>query len=381
MTMAIAMKLKEFFLALFFMILLLPLAGFLTGIGRMTNEEMNAMEGRNKNEFSLDSGIANFIEDNLGLRKYFIDLYSSIKFDLFHQSTNDDLVIIGKDDWLFLGEAHHDAFQKHSGKTLLAQEEMEEIRASYEAFFKEINSRVIPCLFIIIPDKDSVYNAYYPAWVKRPREVFRPELFSFKNLDVKVVDIRDKYASFIDKYPLYYKTDTHWNKLGAFLGYEATMKAASSILNEVLAEVKLDKIELEIEERSDHDLGKFLKRNLPDTEISISTTPEKNNHFLMTYFKDAPFTSSVTLNDQALNDRTVLIIHDSFYDRMPWPYQLSFKTVINVHHAYRMFEILYNILDSHIEIDLLIVSIVERNVDNIAKVLFSIITEIQKSNI
>ena len=55
----------------------------------------------------------------------------------------------------------------------------------------------------------------------------------------------DTHASFIDarnflatakkemKYPLYYKTDTHWNNLGAFLVYSEIMKEVKARYPEV----------------------------------------------------------------------------------------------------------------------------------------------------
>ena len=48
-----------------------------------------------------------------------------------------------------------------------------------------------------------------------------------KNTDIKIVYPKNELMEYKDKYQLYYKYDTHWNDIGAYIGYSALMNVLS----------------------------------------------------------------------------------------------------------------------------------------------------------
>ena len=81
---------------------------------------------------------------------------------------------------------------------------------------------------LIIPDKHKVYGEYFCAAPKiRPDSKSRARQFERylkKNGIVNVIYLLDVLLENKKQDILYWKTDTHWNMLGAFIGYQAFME-------------------------------------------------------------------------------------------------------------------------------------------------------------
>lgn len=360
------MRLKLAFVIIFAIIVLSPLFGLLTGIGVMSDHEMNRLEGRNREKLSREANFTRFVEDNLGLRMSYLNLYADITYGIFGQSMNENRVVPGRKGFFFLGSGFEDTFNRHSGLTgAFTPEQYSEMRARYQTLFDKIKSKGIPVVFAIAPDKATIYGEYYPAWVKRVKpSVHFDQIQNFSG-QITIADIlgniRDRKSKFHDN--LYFKTDTHWTPLGAWAGYETIMEAASTALGKPLESVKLENFEVSEMPESDHDLGRFMNRYLPDIKVTLDTVPKEQNNFLTAEIGCHNGMARLTINDQALNPQTVLFIQDSFFDYLRWPYLESFQTSIQVHRDILHTDVLKNILNSTVKIDLLVVLLVEREVN------------------
>lgn len=359
------MKLKLIFVLVFGVILLSPIFGMLTGIGVMSNKEMNRLEGRDKETLCQHSDFTKLVEDNLGFRTFYLNLYADIIYGLFGQSLNESRVVPGRNGFFFLGYGFEDTFNRHAGLTKsYTEEQIQGMMSRYHALFEKIGSMDIPVVFAIAPDKATIYGEYYPDWVKQagPALPFK-EIQNYQGRII-IADILDKIQDKKRKVNdiLYFRTDTHWTPLGAWLGYETVMEAASKALGKPLECVKLENFKISEEPKSDHDLGRFMNRYLPDVQVTLNTIPPKQENFLNAELGSHNGRGKVTINDKALNSQTVLFIQDSFFDYLSWPYLESFQTSIQVHRDILHTGILKKILDSTAKIDLMIVLLVEREV-------------------
>lgn len=163
-----------------------------------------------------------YYNDNYVLKNRFIELYNSLKL-LTKVSPLEKKVIIGQDEWLFLGNEHSNIVNETLGFSPLSQEELSAIRTSVLKKKAFCDSLGIPFFITLAPDKHSIYSEYFPLKkvnVSRLEQV--DELL--KQTDVNYINILDTLRTEKDRLPLYYKNDSHWNYNGAWLAYTKIFK-------------------------------------------------------------------------------------------------------------------------------------------------------------
>ncbi len=128
----------------------------------------------------------------------------------------------GKDDWLFLGDAHDRTVAKLK---LAIVPDARQVRSATDPLSRLAQAAAahgVPVALLVGPDKPSVYPEYLPdGLVPSPRryvDVFLDGLKAVPNLTVHdpTGELRAAKAG---AGLLYWRTDTHWNERGAFLAY------------------------------------------------------------------------------------------------------------------------------------------------------------------
>ena len=135
-------------------------------------------------------------------------------------------VIIGRDNWLFL---NGDGTIEQATGTAAARTRDREIRrprggAANAAAAK--NAR----LLVAIPPNGSTINRFrLPAWAADEPAVSEYDLMmrALAARGVAAVDLRPPLLAANAVNPAYRRTDTHWNKLGALVAYNAVVERAA----------------------------------------------------------------------------------------------------------------------------------------------------------
>jgi alginate O-acetyltransferase complex protein AlgJ len=175
----------------------------------------------------------NYFNDNFGFRNVFIRINSFINLKIFGVSpTPLPDIVAGKEGWLFYNNPNDgSSLNDYYGLAGFTFHRLSAIKQNMTRLRREVASRNILLILAIAPSKHTVYEEYLPTRVA----MMKGNLSRVDQLR-SVWGEDDTYASFIDarrllaaakremKYPLYYKTDTHWNNLGAFLVYSEIMK-------------------------------------------------------------------------------------------------------------------------------------------------------------
>ncbi len=173
------------------------------------------------------AGVSAYVDDHFGFRELMISAHNRLMITIGEAST--DRVIIGTANW---------NFYKTTDPLTLAGIDRGELRTNLERranYFAErtrrMNEHGIPYLFTIIPNKMMVYPEFLPAkyrWAE-----FDTSLRYFENrLTPLAKSAYFDMTSFLatakanQSTPIYYRNDTHWNSLGAYL-------ASSAILEEI----------------------------------------------------------------------------------------------------------------------------------------------------
>lgn len=257
-------------------------------------------------------------------------------------------VLIGKNNWLYLGDAQENTLSVKRIPTTTAMNDIAKniglATQAWTAWFKSKGVRRYQMM--LTADKDSVYPEFLPTWMQPTTTAYATDsLFSYVNPET-YLDTRAllKHAKSQFSQPLYYKTDSHWNSLGAWLAFQKFMAA----LVKFEAEIHTPTIHIsEIMPRIGGDLSKFLKIKtwLTDSEVNIeilSKLPIETTQYnfdtgkLLTSGGNPAVPMSRTplliTSEQALNKKKVLWLRDSFGRALSPFMAATFSEVLQIHY-------------------------------------------------
>lgn len=141
-------------------------------------------------------------------------------------------VIRGQDDWLFLGRYFTQTpHEDYLGNNLFTDSELQQIRDRLIFARDSLKKKNIRFCIFIIPAKMLVYgHMLRKEWQRKdPNVTTRSrQLVDYlrKNSDIPMEYPLDEILAYQKKIPvpLYYKHDTHWNFLGAYIGARSMMR-------------------------------------------------------------------------------------------------------------------------------------------------------------
>ncbi len=160
-----------------------------------------------------------YLRNTMGFQGTLLRLNGLFKFHVLKTSANPQ-VVLGKQGWLYLEEDIKDYRHLNAFKP----EELEKWLEVVGARKRFLDKRGIRYFIVACPDKELVYDEYLPQAFKRGQGPSRVEQFARavrKRLGVEVLDLTETLRAAKGKDRLYHKTDTHWNDLGAYVGYDA----------------------------------------------------------------------------------------------------------------------------------------------------------------
>jgi alginate O-acetyltransferase complex protein AlgJ len=171
--------------------------------------------------------------DRFGGRSALLRLHHRAMVDLFGVSPAPN-VLIGRDGWLyFLGEDGRSLERHYRGTLPIGDAEIAAVVAELKRRQEFLASLGIPYVVTIIPEKFTIYPEHLPDWTGAPKAPTPLErLIAALNADgsVRIVDLRAPLRDAKGRNRLYYATDSHWNMLGAAVGYAAIMREVQRAL-------------------------------------------------------------------------------------------------------------------------------------------------------
>lgn len=190
---------------------------YLTSFPKLFNDEGYFSE-------TVGDDLTSWFKDNLGLRDEYINLSGRIEYNLFHRSPSYK-VELGKDGWLYYTQEHN--IEIASGEYPDFDETiLEEICEQQKIIERKLKKQGIDYVLILPPSKVSIYPEFIQSGdysinngVLTPVDILANYIEAHS--DIKVVRLKDALleAKESTQNRLYYKTDTHWNQYGQYVGY------------------------------------------------------------------------------------------------------------------------------------------------------------------
>jgi len=168
----------------------------------------------------LPSRLDDWYSDAFGGRAWLVRANGWLRYHL-GSSVVPERIVVGEDGWLYLGKEWADPIQQRRGVDTLSASELEQWVAGVQARQAWLRARGILFLFVVAPDKVTIYPEHLPSWARsrRGRTPRQKIVQRLRRAGIPVVDptraLRDAKATA----PVYPKTDSHWNDFGAFVAY------------------------------------------------------------------------------------------------------------------------------------------------------------------
>jgi hypothetical protein len=307
-------------------LLWLPTVDYFTGIDRTQPPGENRLPAPKPRLTRRDvAGVQNYLaaaeiyfNDHFGFRKRLIRWFQQWKARLYHDLSVHK-VVPGRDGWLFTGELqmieHYLGLAKFTPAQLKSWQTLLEKRRDWLA------QRGIKYLFVIPPDKQTVYPEFLPAWLQDAapahRETKLDQFLTYMQAHstVAILDLRPPLLAAKAIAPTYLQNDTHWNQFGGFVGCQEVIKT--------LAKQFPDLPPLRLED--------FTWTNVPATGGDIArilgAAPPEKNFFtfqpgpalpVLRTNEDRAYKSNwgvktvLTVDNPAALRRNVVVFHDSY---------------------------------------------------------------------
>ena len=216
-------KLKIGFIILVFCCFAVPSALLLFGFKNANREnrplaKLPALVEDGKANLDLSSDFDRYMDDNFALREYLVTACNKVSAALLNDY-NGDSAIIGRNGTLLYSETADD----YIGVNTLSAERISsaaEFLAGLQAQYAESGAKMI---FIIAPNKASVYPEFMPSYVYTVEGVRNIDLLqaALAERGVCHIDARGILTDAKREHAVYYLTDSHWNNYGATLVYNA----------------------------------------------------------------------------------------------------------------------------------------------------------------
>ena len=299
----------------------------------------------------------------------------------FGISIDPDQVIIGKKGWLYLGDMYAEIVTV--GRRGAIQEKTETFRkigSSMDAWSQLLKSKNVSLFKVMLcPNKGTIYPEFLPDWM-RPAAYTAADLLLANVGKGIYVDARPdlKAAKSHFSEPLYYKTDTHWNRLGAWVAFRAFTRDIAQTekgLNWLSdAEVRVSKVT----DSSGKDLAdKFLRiaDALQDQEVHIAIDGVPPVEVVLyDFWRGTPVVLTGNLaadikslerpilmkSKHALNQKKILWLRDSFGNALELFMAVTFSDILKL--DYRTTDpALFSLLVDQFKPDYVFITVVERD--------------------
>lgn len=214
-------------IAIFFIIIFSPslfmIFGQKTGFSYTEKRSLATFPSPPANAFEVRrffSDVDGYLNDHFGFREWMVYRYQREIGKRFSDVGTLSKVMEGIDDWYFF--TGNKLLEDFTGRDLLGTSDLEEWIETFRAKQQWLEKQGIQYLFIVPPNKMSIYGNFLgEPWVSQRGMTRLSQIMnamnendksSFLHLSPALIEkSRDEY--------LFLKSDSHWNQYGAYLGY------------------------------------------------------------------------------------------------------------------------------------------------------------------
>jgi hypothetical protein len=168
-----------------------------------------------------------WFSDNFVGRESLIKFNGWINFFILKTSPSPK-VIIGSNNFLYLNDGN--ILENYTNAYPFSEKELNQITTNLQNISQTLAKHNIQYVLLIAPDQYTIVPENLPSWIKKINPKSRLDQLLEKTKALNIIDIRTRLIELKQELQPYYKTDTHWNPWGAYVGYEALMFKLQELL-------------------------------------------------------------------------------------------------------------------------------------------------------
>ncbi len=320
-------------------------------ISKINHDKISQQENRTLAEYVplVKDGKINFnygrdfeawFNDHFNQRKLFIDVNSEINLFL-NRKLKSETAMSGKDGWMFT--KRWSSVEMFQNKDLFDEDELKEIKEQLEYLQRWAQSRGMKFYLFLVPDKERIYPEVYPDGFEKINPQAKIEQvaeFLKKNSAVSVIYPGEALMKAKDEHILFYKTGTHWNHQGAYVGYVKLFKRIKKDFpNLKIMKPKdfniIPKVSADVDIASA--LGIDAYKVLPKSELTYDEFEVKKPTVQSSYTmvdKDKRIETYDFVSSNPSNKLRAVFYADSQFLRMNWYAAESFKNMLHIYTGY-----------------------------------------------
>jgi alginate O-acetyltransferase complex protein AlgJ len=287
--------------------------------------------------FSKDysSKFETYFNDNFGLRSELIKWSAKMKIELFRATPKPDLVLMGKNEFLFYNSKNDGIQGSYTNTNLFSNQEIENAYKKQLKIKNDLNTMNILYVSGFWPNKHTIYPECLPSLMKVQIESITSlgdQITKyFKEKGLLFFDVRANLLKAKKDNQLYYKFDTHWNSNGSFEAYKAFCHQTQEIL--AITAYNRSDFDVSYEKIKNGDLTGML--GVDSIANQYDNSPnfrliKGNSHFRFIESTDLPTSTITSLNETCGNNKVVLVLRDSYTSSLVQFLSLHYYKVIYV---------------------------------------------------
>jgi hypothetical protein len=260
-----------------------------------------------------------YYDDHFSLRNQLIRYKSYLSATILNQSPHPDKVIFGKHNWLFMVK---DELETYRGSNIFTRGQIDTIVSEFLYREKYFNEQGITMYLAILPTKFTVYPEYLPFYIDRKTSKTRSDqiIAALDTHHIKVIDLREYLIAKKNQGTLYYATDNHWNKLGAYFGYKGIIERIGKDFPVLSPPEELSNYRVRYHETSGLNLAQMVSMHdaFKEEQVELELIPKEKALPIPKFGFKAPlyfeFEKTYELSYSTKNDSLpdLLFIRDSF---------------------------------------------------------------------
>jgi alginate O-acetyltransferase complex protein AlgJ len=171
------------------------------------------------------AAFGDFYEDHFGFRNQLVHWNTHWRQSIFHESPV-TTTLQGEHGWLYW--AREGMEENFTGRAQFSPRDLQNWQKLLEARRDWLAQRGGKYMFVVAPNKETIYPEYLPKWlVKNGQPGKLDQFLAYMRLHstVPVLDLRPDLIAAKAQGPTYLQTDTHWNSFGAFVAYQQLINA------------------------------------------------------------------------------------------------------------------------------------------------------------
>ncbi len=290
--------------------------------------------------FNYGRDFETWFNDHFNQRKFFIDVNSWLNL-FMNRKLKNETAMAGKDGWMFT--KRWGSVEMFQNKYLYNFDDLREIKQKLESVYLWARKHHMKFYVFLVPDKERIYGEYYPdgyekinkaAKIEQIYEYMRQKSF------VPIIYPGDALMAAKKDHLLYYKTGTHWNHRGAYVGYLELFKRIKKDFPSLRI---MSENDFNIEPRIEADvdiasaLGIDAYKVLPEEDLTYDVFEVKEPKVTSTHKfvnKDKRIETFDFVSSNPQNKLSAVFYADSQFLRMNWYAAESFKKMQHIYSGY-----------------------------------------------